>query len=89
VTKRKEKDIRKNNEIQTLHKKQKIERHKHTLKTGGVLRCSGRVISSCSNSSTQRVTLATNRVLSQDRIVVMTTESIRGHLWHRYSAMVN
>jgi hypothetical protein len=36
------------------------------LKTEGELRCSGRVISSCSNSGTRRVNLVTNPVISHE-----------------------
>jgi hypothetical protein len=46
------------------------------LKTGGELRCSGRVSSSCSTSGTRRVNLVTNPVISrewgQDREVFTT-----------------
>ena len=38
-----------------------------TLKTGGELRCSGRVSSSCSTSDTRRVNLDTNPVTSHER----------------------
>jgi hypothetical protein len=37
------------------------------LKTGGELRCSGRVSSSCSTSDTRRVNLVTNPVISHER----------------------
>jgi hypothetical protein len=47
------------------------------LKTGGELRCSGRVRSSCSTSGTRRVNLVTNPVISRkwgkDRRVFMTS----------------
>jgi hypothetical protein len=47
------------------------------VKTGGELRCSGRVGSSCSISGTCRVTLATNLVIShewgKERKVFMTS----------------
>ena len=36
------------------------------LKTGGELRCSGRVSSSCSTSGTRRVNLVTNPVISRE-----------------------
>ena len=36
------------------------------LKTGGELRCSGRVCSSCSTSGTRRVNLVTNPVISRE-----------------------
>jgi hypothetical protein len=38
-----------------------------SLKTGGELRCSGSVSSSCSTSDTHRVNLATNPVISHER----------------------
>jgi hypothetical protein len=37
------------------------------LKTGGELRCSGKVSSSCSISDTRRVNLVTNPVISHER----------------------
>jgi len=37
------------------------------LKTGGELRCSGRVSSSCFTSDTRRVNLVTNAVISHER----------------------
>ena len=37
------------------------------LKTGGELRCSGRVSSSCSISDTHRVNLVTNPLISHER----------------------
>ena len=37
------------------------------LKTGGELRCSGTVISSCSTSDIRRVNLVTNPVISHER----------------------
>ena len=36
------------------------------LKTGGELRCSGRMSSSCSTSDTHRVNLVTNPVISHE-----------------------
>ena len=36
------------------------------LKVGGELRCSGRVISSCSTSGTRRVNLVTNSVIRRE-----------------------
>jgi hypothetical protein len=37
------------------------------LKTGGELKCSGRVSSSCSTSDTRRVNIVTNSVISHER----------------------
>ena len=63
------------------------------IKTGGELRCSGRVGSSYSTSGTRHVNLVTNPVISRewgkDREVFTTSGTYRGHLWHRYSIMVN
>ena len=63
-----------------------------SLKTGGKLRCSITLSSSCSNSVTCRVVLGTNTGISQAammtgpdcRIVITTNDHILGHLWHRY-----
>ena len=55
-----------------------------SLKTGGELRCSGKVDSSCSTSDTQRVNLVTNPVISHKRGMtgrcLRQVEHIRGHL---------
>lgn len=69
----------------TLHRKQETEYHE-PHKKWDELRCSGRVISSCSTSSTHRITLIKTSVLgggSEEEIGVMTirqTEHIRGKL---------
>ena len=66
--------------------KQRSTTHTHTtkdrvtrtpLKTGGELRCSGRVSSSCSTSVARRVNLVTNPVTSHELGPV---KHIRGHL---------
>jgi len=54
----KKKYKRTNNDLQNIHIK---------LKTGGELRCSGRVSSSCSVSDTRRINLVTNPVISHER----------------------
>jgi hypothetical protein len=63
------------------------------LKTGGELRCSGRVSSSCSTIGTRCVNIVTNPVISRewgkDGKCLRQVEHIRGHLWHRYSIVVN
>ena len=75
------------------------------LKSGGELRCSGWVSSSCSTICTSRVNLVTYPVIrrewGKDREVLTTSGRvwryqrsnqnpyIRGHLWHRYSIAVN
>jgi hypothetical protein len=55
--------------------KQRSTKHTHKtkdqatrtqLKTGGAIRCSGRVGSSCSTSGTRRVNLVTNPVTSRE-----------------------
>ena len=52
---------------------------RNPLKTGGELRCSGRVCSSCSTSGTCHVTLITNPVISHewgnDREVLTTSDT--------------
>ena len=51
----------------TKHTYKTKDRVKRTpLKTGGELRCSGRVNSSCSTSGTSRVNLVTNPVISRE-----------------------
>ena len=71
------------NEKNRQHKKEKVQKNKqrstkHTyktkdrvtrtpLKTGGELRCSRRVSSSCSTSDTRRVNLVTNPVISREQ----------------------
>ena len=54
---------------------------------------SGEVSSSCSTCSNRHVILATNQVASHEwgttRKCLRQVEHIRGHLWHRYSIMVN
>ena len=65
------------------------------LKTGGELRYSGRVGSSCSTIGTRRVNLVTNPVISQSwmrkgpRSVYDKWNIYGGHLWHIYSITVN
>ena len=52
-----------NNDLQTITHKAKDRVTRTPLKTGGDLRCSGRVNSSCSTSGTHRVTRVTNLVI--------------------------
>jgi ribosomal protein L32 len=83
----KKKYKRTNNDLQNIHIKL------IPLKTGGELRRSGRVSSSCSTSGSRRVNLVTNPVTSRewgkDREVFTTSGTYPGHLWHRYSITVN
>ena len=60
---------------QTKKDKQRSTKHTHTakdrvtrtpLKTGGELKCSGKVSSSCSTSDTHRINLATNPLISHE-----------------------
>ena len=84
--------------------KDKQRSTKHTYKTkdrvtwtppstGGKLRCSGRVSSSCSTNCTHRVNLVTNPVIimNEERTgkFFRQVDHIRGHLWHIYSIAVN
>ena len=63
----KKKDKSTNNYLQTTTKKTEDRVTLTLLKTGGELRYSGIVSSSCSTSGTHRVTLVTNPVTSQER----------------------
>ena len=76
----------------TLHRKLKIWATWTQLKTGGKLRCSRRVSSSCSTRGTRHVTLVTNLVISpwmRKGSDLRQAEYIHDHLWHRYSVAVN
>ena len=70
-------DKRTNNDLQNTTQKTSIRATRTPLKTGGELRCSGRVGSSCSTSDSRRVTLVTKPVVShewsKDREVLMTS----------------
>jgi hypothetical protein len=62
------KKVQKDKQRSTKHThKTKNQETRTSLKTGGDLRCSGRVSSSCSTSGTRRVYLVTNLVISQER----------------------
>jgi hypothetical protein len=68
--------VQKDNQRSTKHKHKSTDRVTQTsIKTGGVLRCSGSVRSSCSNSGTRRVNLATIPVINEeeDRKVITTS----------------
>ena len=60
------------------------------LKNRGEFMCSGRVNCCCYISGTRRVTHCYKevQVMNKERAWLQ-TEHIRGHLWHRYSVMVN
>ena len=62
----KKKYKRTNNDLQNIHIKTKDRITRTPLKTGGELRCSGRVGSSCSTSGTHRVNLVTNQVINRE-----------------------
>jgi hypothetical protein len=58
--------VQKDKQRSTKHIYKTKDRVKRTpLKTGGKLRCSGRVSSSCSTGGTRRVNLVTNPVISR------------------------
>jgi hypothetical protein len=60
--------VQKNKQRSTKHTYKTKDRVTRTpLKTGGELRCSRRVSSSCSTSGTRRVNLVTNPVISRER----------------------
>ena len=73
--KEKVKNDKQRSTIHTYKTKDRVTRTQ--LKSGGELRCSGRINSSCSTSYTCRVNLATNPVnsheLGKDREVFMTS----------------
>jgi hypothetical protein len=82
--------------------KQRSAKHTYTtkdrvtqtpLKTGGKLRFSGRVSSSCFTNDTRRVNLVTNPVIilewGRTGKCLWQVEHICGHLWQRYSIAVN
>ena len=59
--------VQKDKQRSTKHTHKTKDRVTQTpLKTGGKLRCSGRLSSSCSTSGTRRVILVTNPVLSHE-----------------------
>ena len=59
--------VQKDKQLSTKHTYKTKERITQTpLKTGGQLRCSGRVGSSCSTRDTRRVNLVTNPVISHE-----------------------
>jgi hypothetical protein len=59
--------VQKDKQRSTKHTYKTKDRVTRTpLKSGGELRCSGRVISSCSTSDTRRVNLVTNLVISRE-----------------------
>jgi hypothetical protein len=60
------KDKRTNNDLQNTTHKTKDRVTRTPLKTGGELRCSGRVGSSCFTSGISRVNLVTNTVISHE-----------------------
>ena len=60
--------VQKDKQQSTKHTHKTKDRVTRTpLKTGGELRCSGRVSSSCYTSDTRRVALVTNPVISHDK----------------------
>ena len=61
------KKVQKDKQRSTKHTYKTKDRVTRTpLKTGGELRCSGRVSSSCSTSGTRRINLVTNLVISRE-----------------------
>jgi hypothetical protein len=74
---------RTNNDLQNYTYKTKDQVTRTPLKIGGELRCSGRVISSCSTSGNQRGNLVTNPVINhergKDREVFTTSNFSFGH----------
>ena len=68
----KKKDKKTNNDLQNKHIQLMIQlmiqlkNNMNPAKTGGELRCSGRVSSSCTTSGTHRINLVTNPVISHE-----------------------
>ena len=68
ITKWPKEKVQKDKQRSTKHTYKTKDRVTWTpLKTGGELRCSGRVGSSCSNSDTRNVNLVTNPVITHER----------------------
>jgi hypothetical protein len=68
ITQWPEEKVQKDKQRSTKHTYKTKDRVTRTpLKTGGELRCSGRVSSSCSTSGTRRINLVTNLVISRER----------------------
>jgi hypothetical protein len=87
--------VQKDKQRSTKHTYKTKERVTRTpLKTGGELRCSGRVSSSCSTSDTRRVNLVTHPVKSHERgkdREVFTTSVMLDNLscsFHSYSFLL-
>jgi hypothetical protein len=83
---------KKDNQRSTWHTHRAKDRVTRTpLKTGGRLRCSRKISSSCSPGDTRRVTLVTNPMISHERgktgKCLQQVEHIHGHLWHRCSVI--
>jgi len=68
----KEKKVQKDKQRSTKH----TYKTKVRIKTGGELRCSGRVSSSCSNSDTRHVNIVTNPVIDQSTTCYFSLESL-------------
>ena len=90
---RKSKMNRQHNENSQKNKQRSINLkidQRQPLKNRGEFMCSGRVNRCCSISGTRRVTHCYKevQVMNEERAWLQ-TEHIRGHLWHRYSVMVN
>ena len=80
-----------NNVVQNTMQKIKNWAAQTPLKTGSELWCFGRVGSSCFTCGTRHVYLCWKPGdKSRNRIVIRTNGTYRcGHLWHKYSVMVN
>ena len=67
ISKNRQHNVQQDKQRSTKHTYKTKDRVTRTsLKTGGELRCSGRVSSSCSTSGTCRVNLVTNPVISRE-----------------------
>ena len=75
-----------NNGLQNITRKTKHRATQTPQKPGVTLAVLQKSGSSCSTSGTYPVTLVTmiSHEWGKGRIVIKKTESIHGHLWHRY-----
>jgi hypothetical protein len=73
-----------NNDLQNTTQKNKDRETQTPLKTGGELKCSGRVISFCSTCSTQCVTFVTNLVISHEQGKEQIMITTKGHIYSMY-----
>jgi hypothetical protein len=88
----KKKCKRKNNDLQSIYIKRKVELTGVHIATGVNSRCYRKVCRSWSTIDTRRVNIVTNPIISRewvkDREVLTISETYRLSLWHRYPLVV-